>query len=68
MFEFFGAGPQAKSGYSQAVNFYVGARDVRTPGNGDINHDGILSADEKSLAKFLHQEEYYTIKVIKVVS
>ncbi len=49
MFQTFGQGPQAKSGYSQAVNFYVGNRDVKTPGNGDINHDGKVNLTDFSI-------------------
>ena len=52
MFQFFGQGPQAKSGYSQAVSFYVGQRDVKSPKNGDINHDGKVNLTDFSILLF----------------
>jgi len=52
MFELSGGGAQAKSGYSQAVNFYIGAKDVRTPSNGDINGDGKVNLVDFSILLF----------------
>lgn len=52
IFEQSGTGAQAKSGYSQAVNFYVGAKDVRTPSNGDINGDGKVNLIDFSILLF----------------
>lgn len=52
MFEQFGVGAQAKSGYSQAVNFYVGVRDVQTPGNADLNGDGKVNLIDFSILLF----------------
>ena len=49
MFEQFGAGAQAKSGYSQAVSFYVGARDVKLPGTADLNNDGKVNLVDFSI-------------------
>ena len=52
MFELAGVGAQSKSGYSQAVNFYIGAKDVRTPSNGDINGDGKVNLVDFSILLF----------------
>lgn len=52
IFEQIGTGAQAKSGYSQAVNFYIGAKDVRTPSNGDINGDGKVNLVDFSILLF----------------
>src|SRR3989344_3226670 len=52
MFEQFGVGAQAKSGFSQAVNFYVGTRDVQTPGNADLNGDGKVNLVDFSILLF----------------
>lgn len=52
IFEQIGAGAQAKSGYSQAVNFYIGAKDVRTPSNGDLNNDGKVNLVDFSILLF----------------
>lgn len=52
MFEQTGGGTQAKSGYSQAVNFYIGTKDVRTPSNGDINKDGKVNLVDFSILLF----------------
>lgn len=52
MFEQTGGGAQAKSGYSQAVNFYIGNKDVRTPSNGDINKDGKVNLVDFSILLF----------------
>lgn len=52
MFEQIGTGAQAKSGYSQAVNFYIGTKDVRTPSNGDINGDGKVNLVDFSILLF----------------
>ncbi len=52
IFEQFGEGDQAKSGYSQAVNFYVGLRDVATPGNADLNSDGKVNLVDFSILLF----------------
>ena len=52
MFEQIGAGTQAKSGFSQAVSFYVGARDVQTPGSADLNGDGKVNLTDFSILLF----------------
>lgn len=52
MFELFGPGAQSKSGYSQAVNFYVGLRDARTPRTGDLNGDGKVNLVDFSILLF----------------
>ncbi len=52
IFEQFGVGDQAKSGFSQAVNFYVGLRDVATPKNGDMNGDGKVNLVDFSILLF----------------
>jgi cysteine-rich repeat protein len=52
MFEQIGAGAQAKSGFSQAVNFYVGTRDVQTPGSADLNSDGKVNLVDFSILLF----------------
>ena len=52
MFEQIGVGEQAKSGYSQAVNFYVGTRDAVNPGNGDLNGDGKVNLVDFSILLF----------------
>lgn len=52
MFEQFGTGAQAKSGFSQAVNFYVGVREVRAPGNADLNGDGKVNLVDFSILLF----------------
>lgn len=52
IFEQFGTGPQAKSGFSQAVNFYIGTRDVKSPKNGDINADGKVNLVDFSILLF----------------
>lgn len=49
MFEQFGTGAQAKSGYSQAVSFYVGTRDVKVPGTADLNNDGKVNLVDFSI-------------------
>lgn len=52
MFEQFGAGAQAKSGFSQAMNFYIGTRDVATPGTGDMNGDDKINLIDFSILLF----------------
>lgn len=52
MFEQFGTGAQAKSGYSQAVNFYVGVSNVKSPGTGDLNGDGRVNLTDFSILLF----------------
>jgi hypothetical protein len=52
MFELFGPGTQSKSGYSQAVNFYVGLRDARAPGTGDLNGDVKVNLVDFSILLF----------------
>lgn len=52
IFEQFGSGDQAKSGFSQALNFYVGQRDVATPKNGDLNGDGKVNLVDFSILLF----------------
>ena len=52
MFEQFGAGAQAKSGYSQVVNFYVGTRDAQSPRTGDVNGDGKVNLTDFSIMLF----------------
>lgn len=52
MFELFGPGAQSKSGYSQAVNFYVGLRDARAPKTGDLNGDGKINLVDFSILLF----------------
>ncbi len=52
MFELFGPGAQSKSGYSQAVNFYVGLRDARALKTGDLNGDGKVNLVDFSILLF----------------
>jgi cysteine-rich repeat protein len=52
MFELFGSGAQSKSGYSQAVNFYVGLRDARAFKTGDLNGDGKVNLVDFSILLF----------------
>ena len=52
IFEQFGTGDQSKSGFSQALNFYVGQRDVATPKNGDLNGDGKVNLVDFSILLF----------------
>lgn len=52
MFELFGPNAQAKSGYSQAVNFYVGTRDAHTPDSADLNGDGKVNLVDFSILLF----------------
>ena len=52
IFEQFGTGDQAKSGYSQSLNFYIGLRDVATPKNGDLNGDGKINLVDFSILLF----------------
>lgn len=52
MFEQFGTGEQAKSGYSQALNFYIGTRDVKLSGTGDLNGDGKVNLVDFSILLF----------------
>lgn len=52
MFELFGTGAQSKSGYSQAVNFYVGTRDARVPGTGELNGDSKVNLVDFSILLF----------------
>lgn len=52
MFEQFGSGDQAKSGYSQSVNFYIGERDVSVPGSADLNKDGKVNLVDFSILLF----------------
>ncbi len=52
MFEQIGPGTQAKSGFSQAISFYVGVRDVQTPGNADLNGDGKVNLTDFSILLF----------------
>ncbi len=52
MFEIFGTGAQAKSGYSQALNFYVGSKNVRVLGTGDLNGDGKVNLTDFSILLF----------------
>lgn len=51
-FEQVGIGAQAKSGFSQSVNFYVGTRDVPEPGNADLNGDGRVNLVDFSILLF----------------
>ena len=48
----FGQGEQAKSGYSRAVNFYIGARDVEGPISADLNKDGRVNLADFSILLF----------------
>jgi cysteine-rich repeat protein len=52
MFEELGGGIQAKSGLSQSVNFYIGIRDVGTPGTGDLTGDSKVSLVDFSILLF----------------
>ena len=52
IFEQFAGGEFAKSGYSQAVNFYVGSRDANMPKNGDLNGDGKVNLIDFSILLF----------------
>ncbi len=52
MFEQIGTPPQAKSGYSQAINFYVGTQDAKEPGNADLNGDGRVNLVDFSILLF----------------
>lgn len=52
MFETLGAGPQAKSGLSQALNFYVGVQEKAEPGNADLNADGRVNLVDFSILLF----------------
>lgn len=52
IFELFGGGTQAKSGYSQLVNFYIGVRDVKEPGSADLNGDGRVNLTDFSILLF----------------
>lgn len=52
IFETIGEGVQAKSGFSQAVNFYIGQRDVQAPGTGDLNGDGKVNLTDFSILLF----------------
>lgn len=52
MFEQFGSGDQAKSGFSQSVNFYIGERDVQVPGSADLNKDGKVNLVDFSILLF----------------
>jgi hypothetical protein len=52
MFETFGVAPQAKSGFSQALSFYVGESDRRAPGSADLNNDGKVNLIDFSILLF----------------
>jgi cysteine-rich repeat protein len=52
IFEQFAVGGAAKSGYSQAVNFYIGSRDANFPKNGDLNGDGKVNLIDFSILLF----------------
>jgi hypothetical protein len=52
MFETIGAGAQAKSGYSQLMSFYIGEKDVKTPGSADLNNDGKVNLVDFSILLF----------------
>lgn len=52
MFESIGTGPQAKSGLSQAINFYVGQQDRVPPGSADLNGDGRVNLVDFSILLF----------------
>lgn len=52
MFEQIGAGFQAKSGYSQALNLYVGTRDVGGSISADLNGDGKVNLVDFSILLF----------------
>ena len=52
MFEQLGGGTQAKSGFSQAVSFYIGLRDVGTPGTGDLTGDSKVNLVDFSILLF----------------
>jgi hypothetical protein len=51
-FELVLPGIQAKSGYSQSMNFYVGTRDVAEPGSADLNNDGRTNLVDFSILLF----------------
>ncbi len=51
-FDSIASGAQAKSGYSQSLNFYVGTKDVPTPGSADLNHDGRVNLVDFSILLF----------------
>lgn len=52
IFELLTTGEYAKSGFSQAVNFYIGSRDVNLPKNGDLNGDGKVNLIDFSILLF----------------
>lgn len=52
MFEQIGTGFQAKSGYSQALNLYVGTRDVAGAISADLNGDGRVNLVDFSILLF----------------
>lgn len=52
IFEQFVEGESAKSGFSQAVNFYIGSRDANFPKNGDLNGDGKVNLIDFSILLF----------------
>lgn len=52
MFEQIGTGFQAKSGYSQALNLYVGTRDVGGAVSADLNGDGRVNLVDFSILLF----------------
>lgn len=52
IFELFGTGAQAKSGYSQAVNFYIGDQEVAEPASADLNKDGRVNLVDFSILLF----------------
>lgn len=52
IFESIGTGAQARSGYSQLVNFYVGNKDVKGPASADINSDGKVNLIDFSILLF----------------
>ena len=52
IFEQLGGGTQAKSGFSQSLSFYVGTRDVATPGSADLNDDGKVNLVDFSILLF----------------
>lgn len=60
MFEQIGSGAQSKSGFSQAVRFYVGVRDVETPGVGDLSGDNKVNLTDFSILLF-HWESDHAI-------
>lgn len=53
IFELLAGGEYAKSGYSQAVNFYIGTRGTgNLPKNGDLNGDGKVNLVDFSILLF----------------